>query len=111
MRKNYDSYYNDLAFWEKIKEMGKKVGKSFIEKALLLFYVFKDKDTPIIDKGIIIGALGYLIFPVDAIPDFIPIVGYSDDAGALVTALKKVSGNITKEHRIKAKEQIDKIFR
>ncbi len=110
MSLNYNNYYSDSAFWEKIMSIGKKVGKALIENALLLFYVFQDKDTPVVDKGIIIGALGYLIFPVDAIPDIIPLAGYTDDAGALTLALKKVSGNITKEHRRKAKEQIDKIF-
>ncbi len=111
MSENYNNHYNESAFWDKIKGMGKKVGKSLIENALLLFYVLQDKDTPILDKGIIVGALGYLIFPVDAVPDFIPVAGYADDATALGAAIKKVSGNITREHREKASEQVDRIFR
>lgn len=111
MSENYNNHYNESAFWDKIKSMGKKVGKTLIENALLLFYVLQDKDTLLVDKGIIIGALGYLIFPVDAIPDFIPVAGYTDDAGALAVALKKVSGNITREHREKASEQVNRIFK
>ena len=40
------------------------------------------------DKAIIIGALGYLISPLDAVPDAIPIAGLSDDLGVLLYVIK-----------------------
>ncbi len=39
---------------------------------------------------IIVGALSYLIFPVDLIPDFIPVVGLVDDASVIAAAVYKV---------------------
>ena len=41
------------------------------------------------DLGWILGGLGYLLLPVDAIPDFVPAVGFVDDAGALGVAFAK----------------------
>ena len=58
-------------------------------------------------KMIIIGALGYFILPIDLIPDFIPVAGFTDDASALVACLKTVSDNVTPEVRTKA---INKLY-
>lgn len=41
------------------------------------------------DKAIIIGALGYLISPLDVIPDAIPIAGLGDDVAVLLYVLRK----------------------
>ena len=38
---------------------------------------------PAADKGVIIAALGFLISPLDCIPDPIPVAGYTDDALAM----------------------------
>ena len=71
--------------------------------ALLLFYVLQSPDVPIAKKTIIIGALGYLILPFDFIPDFIPALGFTDDAAALAAALKTIKSSITPEIEAKAK--------
>ena len=70
-------------------------------KISLLFGL--DADTPVWAKGIIIGALGYFISPVDAIPDIVPVVGYTDDLGALAIALAAIAAHIKDEHVAKAK--------
>ena len=62
---------------------------------LLLYYVLMDENTPWEQKGIIIGALGYFILPIDLIPDFIPVAGYADDVAALTACIKTVVDNIT----------------
>lgn len=67
----------------------------------------KDEDTPIWAKTTIMGALGYFISPLDAIPDITPFVGYSDDLGILVAA---VATHIKDEHVEKAKETLKKWF-
>ena len=51
-----------------------KAGKEVIEKALILYYCLQDDDTPAWAKTTIIGALGYFISPIDAIPDLVPVV-------------------------------------
>ena len=57
--------------------------------ALTLYYVLQKADIPVAEKGIIIGALGYFILPIDLIPDFIMGFGYTDDIGAMLIAIKK----------------------
>ena len=78
--------------------------------ALTLFYCLQDRDTPTWAKGVIVGALGYLILPTDMIPDMIPGVGYGDDWGALVAALGTVAAYIKDEHKIKAQSQLERLF-
>ena len=87
---------------EKIGSTFKNAGLKVIYYVLLLYYVMKDENTPVQHKMIIVGALGYFILPLDLIPDFIPVAGYTDDLGALVACLKTVSKNVTPGIKAKA---------
>jgi len=62
------------------------------------------------DKAIIIGALGYLITPLDFIPDAIPLAGLGDDLGVLIYVLQKVWSNIDEETKQKAKNKLSQWF-
>ena len=78
--------YSESGFWDKLASSAKKMGRVAVENALKLFYaVTLGKASPA-QVSIIIGALGYLIFPADAIPDLIP-GGLADDAGVLTAAV------------------------
>ena len=83
--------YSDESFWLKVKLFAKKAGREVIDNALCLYYAAKRPDTPKWAKTVIFGALAYFISPIDAIPDLTPIMGFSDDLGALVAALAMVS--------------------
>lgn len=78
---------------------------------LLLYNTLQRKDIPPKEKSIIIGALGYFILPLDALPDITPIVGYSDDIFALGMAILKVMPYIDNEMKEKSREQIMKWFK
>ena len=67
-------------------------------------------DVPSSTKVIIMGALGYLISPLDFIPDLTPIIGYSDDIVAIAYALLQVQGYIDEDLKNQAKAKIDVIF-
>ena len=103
----YQKHYSDKGLLEKISSTFKKAGLKVIYYVLLLYFVLKDENTPMQHKMIIIGALGYFILPIDLIPDFIPVAGFTDDASALVACLKTVSDNVTPEVRTKA---INKLY-
>ena len=75
--------YSEESFFDKILKYAKVIGVNLIFKALQLYYVLQKPDVPAADKGIIIAALGYLISPLDFIPDPIPVAGYTDDALAM----------------------------
>lgn len=98
----YQKHYSEKGLLEKIGNTFKKAGLKVIYYVLLLYFVLKDENTPVKHKMIIIGALGYFILPVDLIPDFIPVAGFTDDAAALVACLKSVSDNVTPEIKSKA---------
>ncbi|NBV85108.1 MAG: DUF1232 domain-containing protein [Verrucomicrobia bacterium] len=55
----------------------------------------------------IVGTLGYFICPLDVIPDTIPGIGFTDDAGLIVAALGTVAVHIKPEHREAAKAKAD----
>lgn|SRR5574344_1449761 len=107
---NYQSEYSEKKFWDKVVGVAKKAGAKVIYLALLLYYVLSDQNVSKYDKAKIYGALGYFILPVDLIPDFIPVVGYSDDLIALLWATHSVWSNITVEMKERAKNQIHEWF-
>lgn len=47
--------------------------------AKLLWGLYKDDRVPLSSKGLLLAAIGYIISPVDLIPDFIPWLGQLDD--------------------------------
>ncbi|MDO3408474.1 YkvA family protein [Saccharibacillus sp. CPCC 101409] len=102
----YGKEYSEESFWDKIKKFGKKAGVKVVYAALLLFYTLKDRDVPPWAKSVIIGALAYFIAPIDLIPDFIPVAGYTDDLGTLLAALGVVSSQIDDEIRGKARARL-----
>ncbi len=85
-------------------------GRKSLLTALTLFYCLQDRDTPTWAKGVIVGALGYLVLPMDLIPDVIPGVGFGDDWGALVAALGTVAAYVKDEHKLKAATQVERLF-
>jgi len=48
--------------------------------------------------------------PLDAIPDFTPVIGYADDLGLVAAALATVATNIKPEHSKKAFETLKTWF-
>lgn len=103
----YAQHYSDTKFWKKIWKFAKKAGKDVLTLALRLFYAAKDADTPPWARAAMIGALGYFIFPVDAIPDFTPVAGYTDDLSVLVKAIAVVAAHIKEKHIEKAEETLN----
>ena len=82
----FEEAYSESSFWDKLAKSGKKMGRATVENALRLFYaIFLGKASPT-QVSIIIGALGYLIFPADAIPDLLP-GRLTDDAGVLTAVV------------------------
>ena len=61
-------------------------------------------------RMIIIGVLGYFIFPIDLVPDFIPVVGFADDAALIFTAIGQLYKAIDFETKQKARERMQKWF-
>lgn len=97
----YVSEFSPEKLWEKIKGHAKKVGCEGIRSALRLFYALDNPSMPLKTKMVIYGALGYFISPIDVIPDFIPVVGFTDDIGVLAAAVVMAASYIDAEARPK----------
>nr|WP_325190743.1 DUF1232 domain-containing protein [uncultured Selenomonas sp.] len=106
----YEDKYSEAGFWEKIRKNIAKIGVKVIYQALLLFYVAQSPNCPPKIKAGILGALGYLISPLDLIPDFMPGIGYADDATAIAAAVALAQIYINDEIRAQAKAKIEDLF-
>jgi len=84
-------------FWIKFKQV---VGKlPFAEDLLAAYYCAFDRETPRHVQAALLGAIAYFILPFDFMPDMLPILGFTDDAAVLATAIRMVASHITTEHR------------
>lgn len=93
----YARFFSHTSFRKKLKRTASKAGRRVVYAALVLYYAATDKSIPLRQRAKIYGALGYFILPIDLIPDFTAILGYTDDLGALLWALKSIADNITPE--------------
>jgi uncharacterized membrane protein YkvA (DUF1232 family) len=88
-------------FWVKVKRFGAAL--PFVEDLLAAYYCAFDRDTPLQVKAALFGALAYFVLPFDAIPDMLPMIGFTDDAAVLATAIRLVASHITPQHRAAAR--------
>ena len=107
---NYSNKFSKRDFVEKIARIAKGAGAKLVYAALILYYTLQSDKVSATNKAMIIGALGYLISPLDVVPDAIPIAGLADDLGVLVFVLKKVWTDIDPDIQVKARERLSKWF-
>jgi uncharacterized membrane protein YkvA (DUF1232 family) len=92
-------------FWKKFKHFAVKL--PFAEDLLAAYYCAFDRNTPRHVQAALLGAIAYFILPFDFIPDMLPVLGFTDDAAVLATALRLVASHITPEHREAARRKIE----
>lgn len=91
-------------FWRKVRHVAASI--PFVEDLLTTYYCAFDKATPLPVKASLFGALAYFLLPTDAIPDVLPVLGFTDDAAMLATAVKLMASHIRPEHRAAAKAKL-----
>jgi uncharacterized membrane protein YkvA (DUF1232 family) len=89
-------------FFARLKRVAKRL--PFAEDLLAAWICARDPATPRRVRLTLLAALGYFVLPVDALPDIMPILGFTDDAAVIAAALAAVAGSITPEHREKARQ-------
>jgi uncharacterized membrane protein YkvA (DUF1232 family) len=94
-------------FWPKLARVLASV--PFAEEAVAAYYCAFDRQTPLKVKGILLAALAYFILPIDAIPDVLLGLGFTDDMAVLFTAISMIRTHMKPEHRDKAREALDKL--
>ncbi|MGA7807504.1 YkvA family protein [Bradyrhizobium sp.] len=88
-------------FWTKLKRVAARL--PFVEDLLAAYYCAFDKETPRHVQAALLGAIAYFILPFDFIPDMLPVLGFTDDAAVLATAIRLVANHITEDHRAAAR--------
>jgi len=107
---SYANKFSPSDFADKVARIAKRAGAKLVYAALILYYTLQSDKVSTTDKALIVGALGYMISPLDVVPDAIPIVGLTDDLAVLVYVLKKVWGNVEQDIKDKAKARLSKWF-
>lgn len=84
--------------WNAIQENAAKVGIEVTRTMLELFYVLKSPNTGMIDKTLIVAALGYQLLPEDALPcNKYGFLGFLDNGVTLAFAYNRVKSSVTPE--------------
>ena len=94
-------------FWTKFKRVAARL--PFAEDLLSAYYCAFDSQTPRHVQAALLGAIAYFILPFDFIPDMLPVLGFTDDAAVLATAIRLVAAHITPEHREAARTKLKRI--
>ena len=106
----FRKYFTVARFWGKLRRFATTAGVKTVYAALLLYYAYERKETPSWAKRAIVGVLGYLVMPLDFVPDLTPLVGYTDDLGFLSLGIAMVAAYINDGVRVKARTKLTTWF-
>lgn len=110
IEKEYAGRYDEGKVLGTLKKYGKKLGLVVAEQAVTLYYAMLSSNVDVKYKGMILGGLAYLGVPLDAIPDFIPVAGYTDDAAVIAAVFGAVQAVMDKESSDKAADKMHDWF-
>ncbi|WP_396595044.1 YkvA family protein [Brevundimonas sp. R86498] len=94
-------------FWPKIGRVAARI--PFADQVVAVYYAARDPETPMAAKGIMLGALAYFVMPIDAIPDVLAGIGFTDDAAVITAVIATLGANIRKRHRELAEKALDRL--
>lgn len=96
-------------FWPKIRRVAAKV--PFAGDALSVWFCARDPATPVRAKAMMMAGLAYFVLPTDAVPDFLAVVGFTDDAAVFAALLAIVGKNLKPRHKEEAKKLLEQFAR
>ncbi|WP_457581672.1 YkvA family protein [Ensifer canadensis] len=91
-------------FWPTFRRAARQI--PFSRELVAAYYCAIDPKTPTRTRGILLAALAYFVLPLDFLPDFLAVVGFSDDVAVLTAAFAAISGQIKEAHYLKADETL-----
>ncbi|HEX7037301.1 MAG TPA: YkvA family protein [Pseudomonadales bacterium] len=95
----------ERGFWPKFRRVARRI--PFAEDLLAAYYAAIDPKTPFSVRATLFGALAYFVMPADLIPDFVAVLGFTDDAAVLAAALRTLAGHIRPEHKERARHALE----
>ena len=103
--KVYEKYFSESELWQKVEKFGKTMGATILYPVLLLYNLLKSNEVDLKEKAMIIGTLGYVILPLDFLPDALP-GGFTDDELGLLAAITALASCLSEEIQQTSKEQL-----
>lgn len=94
-------------FWRKLQRLASQL--PFAEDLLTAYYCAFDRKTPTHVRAMLLGALAYFVMPIDIEPDFLPLIGFTDDAAILAATIKMIWSHIQPSHREAAREALTRL--
>ena len=94
--------------WRKLARVAARI--TFADQLVAAWYCAADASTPVHVRGLLLAALAYFVLPVDAIPDIIAGIGFTDDAAVIAAVLGTFARHVTPEHRAKAARRLDELL-
>ncbi len=94
-------------FWPKIGRVAARI--PFADQVVAVYYSARDPETPMAAKGIMLGALAYFVMPIDAIPDVLAGIGFTDDAAVIAAVIATLGANVRSRHRALADKALEKL--
>lgn len=91
-------------FWPTMKRAIRYV--PFSRDVVAAYYCATDSTTPTRVRGVLLAALGYFVLPIDIVPDFFALVGFSDDVAVLAAAFRMIQTHIKDSHYEAADEAL-----
>ncbi|WP_269515294.1 YkvA family protein [Brevundimonas subvibrioides] len=96
-------------FWPKVGRVAARI--PFANQMISVYYAARDPETPLAAKGVMMGALAYFVLPLDAIPDILAGIGFTDDAAVITAVIATLGANIRKRHREAAERALERLRR
>ena len=103
--------FDEHGFLNKLKRFALRLGKPAVEKMYALYYLVKAPTTPKRAKMIIIGALIYFISPIDALPDLLGPLGFTDDLAVIGMVYAQFKSYMTIDIKTRAKAATEQLFK
>lgn len=93
------------SFWAKLRKVAGHI--PFAEDAAAAWFCARDKSTPTRVRAILLATLAYFVTPADLLPDWLPVLGFTDDASVLMAAIGLVKAHMKPHHREEARRALD----
>jgi uncharacterized membrane protein YkvA (DUF1232 family) len=94
-------HYSEAGFWKKVGTI--PIVGPLPERAIILWLVLQDEDTPLAIKALAVAALGYLILTLDCCPDILP-GGLLDDLAVISATIATIHAYVTPSIHVRARK-------
>ena len=94
-------------FMGRLKRVAKRI--PFAEDLLAAWFCARDPATPRRVRLTLLAALGYFVLPIDALPDIMPLLGFTDDAAVIAAVLATLGAHVKRRHHDQAEAALKRV--